>query len=82
MYKSIIDVRTVEEFESGHIEGSINIPLQDILEHADSIKNMEEPIVFCCASGHRSGLAAQYFKEQGLNCLNGGGWRALQSEMS
>ena len=36
--KIIIDVRTKEEFESGHIEGSKNIPVQEILEHVDEIK--------------------------------------------
>lgn len=79
--KTIIDVRTREEFAFGHIEGSINIPVQEILQHADEIKVMETPIVFCCASGQRSGMAAQYFKEQGLDCSNGGGWRELQSSI-
>lgn len=77
--KIIIDVRTREEFESGHIEGSKNIPVQEILEHVEEIKAMKSPIVFCCASGQRSGMAAQYFKEQGVDCSNGGGWRELQS---
>jgi len=80
--KIIIDVRTREEFESGHIEGSRNIPVQEILEHVEEIKAMKSPIVFCCASGQRSGMAAQYFKEQGVDCSNGGGWRELQSSIS
>ena len=78
----IIDVRTREEFESGHIEGSRNIPVQEILEHVEEIKAIKSPIVFCCASGQRSGMAAQYFKEQGVDCSNGGGWRELQSSIS
>ena len=80
--KIIIDVRTREEFESSHIEGSKNIPVQEILEHVEEIKAMKSPIVFCCASGQRSGMAAQYFKEQGVDCSNGGGWRELQSSIS
>ncbi len=80
--KIIIDVRTREEFESGHIEGSRNIPVQEILEHVEEIKAIKSPIVFCCASGQRSGMAAQYFKEQGVDCSNGGGWRELQSSIS
>ena len=82
MSNTIIDVRTIEEFELGHIEGSINIPVQEIIEHVDRIKQMKEPVVFCCASGQRSGMATQYFKEQGLDCSNGGGWRELQSSIS
>jgi len=80
--KIIIDVRTREEFESGNIEGSKNIPVQEILEHVEEIKAIKSPIVFCCASGQRSGMAAQYFKEQGVDCSNGGGWRELQSSIS
>ena len=80
--KIIIDVRTKEEFEAGHIEGSKNIPVQEILEHVEEIKAMKSPIVFCCASGQRSGMAAQLFKEQGVDCSNGGGWRELQSSIS
>ena len=82
MSNTIIDVRTIEEFELGHIEESINIPVQEIIEHVDRIKQMKEPVVFCCASGQRSGMAAKYFKEQGLDCSNGGGWRELQSSIS
>ena len=82
MSNTIIDVRTIEEFELGHIKGSINIPVQEIIKHVDRIKQMKEPVVFCCASGQRSGMATQYFKEQGLDCSNGGGWRELQSSIS
>jgi phage shock protein E len=71
---TIIDVRTRAEFNGGHVNGSINIPLQEITEHIEEIKTMEQPIVFCCASGGRSGQATQYFKSLGVNCENGGSW--------
>ena len=71
---AIIDVRTRAEFNGGHVNGSINIPLQEITEHIEEIKTMEQPIVFCCASGGRSGQATQYFKSLGVNCENGGSW--------
>ncbi len=78
MKLKIIDVRTREEFELGNIADSINIPVQELLEHVDRIKEMA-PVVFCCASGHRSELATQYFKQLGVECSNGGGWQELQS---
>ena len=71
---TIIDVRTRAEFNGGHANGSINIPLQEITDHIEEIKTMEQPIVFCCASGGRSGQATQYFKSLGVNCENGGSW--------
>ncbi len=79
---TIIDVRTRAEFSGGHVNGSINIPLQEITNHIDEIKGMEEPIIFCCASGGRSGQATQYFKSLGVNCENGGSWLDVNYQMS
>ncbi|GGD98124.1 rhodanese-like domain-containing protein [Planktosalinus lacus] len=70
----IIDVRTFEEFRGGHVAGSINIPLQEIQSRIEEIKSMNKPLVLCCASGNRSGVASQYLKTQGLECINGGSW--------
>lgn len=74
MEGTVIDVRTPAEFMGGNVVGSINIPLQEILEHVEDIKKMEQPLVFCCASGVRSGQAAAYFKSLGVACENGGSW--------
>lgn len=71
---TIIDVRTREEFMGGHVAGSKNIPLLEILEHEEKIKKMKQPIIFCCVSGNRSGQAANYFKQKGIDCENGGSW--------
>jgi phage shock protein E len=79
---SIIDVRTRSEFSGGHVAGSINIPLQEITNHIEEIKRMQQPIIFCCASGGRSGQATQYFKSLGLNCENGGSWIDVNYQMS
>lgn len=73
-FKNIIDVRTREEFQGGHVAGSINIPLQEITRRLDEIKSMEQPILLCCASGGRSGQAAAYLSGLGVDCENGGGW--------
>jgi phage shock protein E len=72
--KTIIDVRTPAEFLGGHVAGSINIPLQEITKRLGEIKAMQQPITLCCASGNRSGQAAAFLKNQGVNCENGGSW--------
>ena len=79
---TIIDVRTPVEFVGGHVVGSVNIPLQNIIDHVEEIKQMKEPIIFCCASGNRSGQAAHYFKSLGVNCENGGSWMEVQGSLS
>jgi phage shock protein E len=71
---TVVDVRTRAEFMGGHVSGSINIPLQEIVERADELKQLKQPIIFCCASGNRSGQATMYFKSQGMECENGGSW--------
>ncbi|MEO9210244.1 MAG: rhodanese-like domain-containing protein [Ginsengibacter sp.] len=72
--KIVIDVRSPMEFMCGNVVGSINIPLQEIPQRIDEIKEMKFPIILCCASGARSGNAAQYLKSCGIECENGGGW--------
>ena len=69
----IVDVRSPQEFMGGHVVGSINIPLNEIPQHLDALKKMEQ-IVLCCASGGRSGQATMFLKQHGLKCINGGAW--------
>jgi phage shock protein E len=70
----VIDVRTREEFNGGHVTGSVNIPLQEITERVDEIKGMNKTIILCCASGNRSGQAQRYLSQLGIPCENGGSW--------
>ena len=70
----IIDVRTIAEFNSGHAPGSINIPLSEIAAKVEEIKNMNQRIILCCASGNRSGQATNFLKSYGVDCENGGSW--------
>lgn len=79
---TIVDVRTREEFSGGHVPNSINIPLQEILEHETALFEMESPVIFCCASGGRSGQAAHYFQSKGLSCENGGGWMEVNFKLN
>ena len=70
---TIVDVRTRAEFMGGHVEGSINIPLQELPTRLAEFKKMEH-VVLCCASGNRSGQATAYLKQNGIECENGGSW--------
>ena len=71
---TIIDVRTIDEFNGGHVAGSINIPLQELPNNIDRLINLSQPLVLCCASGNRSGQASQYLSKLGFECYNGGSW--------
>jgi len=78
----VIDVRSAAEFQAGHLENSINIPL-DQLDAKMSKFDKEEPLIFCCASGIRSGSAVLKLKARGYtNIKNGKGWKSLEKYFS
>jgi rhodanese-related sulfurtransferase len=77
----IIDVRTPGEFKTGHIQGSINIPLQSLSGSLSKIKK-DKPVITCCASGMRSASAKNILKSAGFTEIhNGGGWSSLKSKL-
>lgn len=78
----IIDVRTQGEYTNGSIRGSKNIPLQTISSQVKQIKKLNKPVITCCASGMRSGSAASFLKQNGIEVMNGGGWHSLESKLS
>ena len=71
---TIVDVRTPSEFDGGHANGSINIPLNEVAERIEEIKNLRMPLVLCCASGNRSGQAQRYLSQSGIECYHAGPW--------
>lgn len=74
----IIDVRSKGEYASGHIKGSLNIPLDSIQSNIAQIKKKNKVVVTCCASGMRSGSAKSMLAQHGIETHNGGGWRSLE----
>lgn len=70
----VIDVRTPEEYRGGHVSGSLNIPLMELPDRIEELKEMNVPLILCCASGNRSGQAERFLKNAGINCINGGSW--------
>ncbi|HRO98522.1 MAG TPA: rhodanese-like domain-containing protein [Flavobacteriales bacterium] len=77
---TIVDVRSPMEYMGGHVAGSINIPLQEIPTRMDELRGLTKPLILCCASGNRSGHAAQFLQQHGLQeVYNGGGWMQVNA---
>lgn len=56
----LVDVRTQEEFDSGHIEGALLIPYDEMADLAESLLPDKDAEIFLyCRSGNRSGIAGQ-----------------------
>ncbi len=77
---TFVDVREPFEFDEGHVEGAINIPLREVMAKVDEIKSMNRPIVLYCAAGGRSGQALAFLQAKGLKDLhNGGGFTDVEA---
>lgn len=77
----IIDVRTPGEFQSGHIKGSRNYPLDQLPGKMAELQKIKKPIIAVCRSGMRSGLAHKQLRNAGLEAYNGGAWTHLQQQI-
>jgi phage shock protein E len=71
---TLLDVRSPMEFESAHIPGAINIPLDIIEINIKDIATLPKPILVYCLSGGRSGVANSILQQNGVSeTYNGGG---------
>ncbi|XMB86096.1 CoA-disulfide reductase [Mycoplasmatota bacterium WC44] len=68
----ILDVRTKKEYEKGHIESSINIPVDEIREHLDELPK-DKHIHIYCAVGQRAHIAVSILASHGYKTSNLGG---------
>ena len=75
----VLDVRTPQEFRGGHVKGSINIPLAEISNNLNLLKQVKKPIITCCRSGMRSANAANILRNVGLEAYNGQTWKRVQT---
>jgi rhodanese-related sulfurtransferase len=74
----ILDVRTEQEYNTGHIEGAINISLGTIRERYAEL-DPSKTYITCCSHGLRSVKAESILKERGFrNVFNGGAWSDLE----
>ena len=78
----ILDVRSKSEYTSGHIKGSINIPVDQLVKNLSKLKDRNKTIITCCASGSRSSMAKSILKSNAyVNVYNGGSWYSLDRKL-
>ena len=79
---ALIDVRTPLEFNSGNVKGSINIPMNEVPQRLDEIRELEPMIVFC-KSCVRSQKVLEFLKDNGIvEVENGGGWMEVNASVN
>ena len=78
----ILDVRTRQEYAQGHIPGSKNIPLQELEQVQNVLRDKSIPIYTYCYSGARSRQAESLLKSLGfVNVKNIGGISSYRGEV-
>ena len=79
----VIDVRSAAEFDTGHIEGAVNIPTDEICTRiAEVTEDTDQAIVLYCRSGGRAGIALRALQELGYTQVeNAGGYRSLKEKL-
>ncbi len=74
---TLVDVRSIAEFAQANAAGSLNIPLSELGSRMSEIPK-DKPVVVCCASGSRSGMAKLLLLKNGYkNVHNIGSWSNL-----
>lgn len=71
----VIDVRTTQEYDAGHIDGAVHIPYEIIGDKIAGLsKDKGRDIVLYCQSGRRSGIAQKTLQDMGYTrAVNAGG---------
>lgn len=79
---TLIDVRTPLEYNSGNVKGSINIPMNEVPQRLDEIRELE-PMILFCKSGVRSQKVLEFLKDNGIvEVENGGGWMEVNASVN
>lgn len=73
----IIDVRSESEFNSGNLEGSVNVPLKDLMYRVNEFEK-DKKYITVCTVGMRAESAKKFFKKRGYQVVNGGRWSNLK----
>jgi phage shock protein E len=62
----LLDVRTPEEFQSGHLRGAVNVPYQEVAKRIEVLApDKSSPVLVYCLSGGRSGIAKSTLRRLG-----------------
>jgi rhodanese-related sulfurtransferase len=76
----LIDVRSLSEYQAGHIIGAVNIPLKELERHLEDIPTDQEVVLYC-STGYRSAMGVMALQLQGFAHVHGfppslAGWKA------
>jgi glyoxylase-like metal-dependent hydrolase (beta-lactamase superfamily II)/rhodanese-related sulfurtransferase len=66
----LLDVREDDEWEQGHVDGSLHVPYHELREEVpDELRRVEKPIAVACSAGNRSSIAVSLLRRAGVDDL-------------
>ena len=72
--KVYLDVRTAQEFATGHVDGALNIPVEEIEARLGELESFRgDSIVVYCRTGRRSAIASAILERDGFEFVRDGG---------
>lgn len=79
----IVDIRTAKEFDKGHIDNAMNIPLVDFANFGNTLERDNGQLYVHCQSGYRSAVAVSILRAKGFKnvCNIQGGYKAMKDEI-
>jgi rhodanese-related sulfurtransferase len=78
----IVDVRSKGEFAGGHVKDAVNIPVDQLPASLAKLKDKNQPVITCCASGMRSASAKSFLVSKGYTQVyNAGPWTSLNGKL-
>jgi len=78
----VLDVRTLPEWNEGHVEGAKHIVLNEIPSRVNELKALNKPVITVCRSGGRAGQANQFLAQHGIDVINGGAWQNVAQHVN
>lgn len=70
---TLLDVRTMGEFQEGHAPGAIHIPVEELSYRTDELRACSTPLIVYCKSGGRSRMAQHILEQDGFTDVHNGG---------
>ena len=74
-----LDVREFYEFDAGHIDGALHIPIRRLPDHFERL-DRSRPVIVACQIGQRSDIAARFLRDKGFEAHNLEGGMTLWAE--
>jgi rhodanese-related sulfurtransferase len=65
----VVDVRRDDEWVTGHVQGAVHVPIDDLSDRIDQVPQ-DKKVLFICAAGVRSGLACEVAASMGFETEN------------